>query len=72
MRRHPPLWISRTRYVLIYPARNVSFQSATHAYSDLMVDADETFQAVTIEQTVDAAFNADGATKDHFRVRYLW
>lgn len=72
MRRHPRLWTSRTRYVLIYPARNVSFQSATHAYSDLLVDADETFQAVTIEQTVDAAFNADSATKDHFRVRYLW
>ena len=72
MRRHPQLWTAQTRYVLIYPERNVSFQAATHAYSALLVDQDDSFQAATIERTIDAAFNVDSATKDNFRRRYLW
>lgn len=72
MRRHPQHWTAQTRYVLLHPERNVSFRAATHAYSALLVDLRDSFQAVTIEKVIEAAFNVDSPTRDHFRRRYLW
>lgn len=72
MRRHPQRWTPQTRYVLIYPERNVSFQAATRAYADLLVDPTDSFQAVTIEHSVNEAFNPESPTKEQFRARYLW
>ena len=72
MRRHPQRWTAQTRYVLVYPARNVSFRAATQAYSALLVDRDDTFQATTIERVVEVAFDGDSTTRDQFRRRYLW
>jgi hypothetical protein len=72
MRTHPDQWTNQTRYVLLYPRRNVSFSKAARAYADLLVDSDTTFRAHTIEDVVDAAFAHGGPTKDEFRRRYLW
>lgn len=72
MRRRRQLWTSQTRYVLIYPKRNVSFRAAAQAYSDLLVDPFDSFQAASIEGVAEAAFDADSPTRDKFRDRYIW
>ena len=72
MRNHPDGWTSHTRYVLLYPRRNVSFTAAAGSYLDLLVDGDTSFQAHTVEDVLDAAFAHGGTTQDNFRRRYLW
>ncbi|QGN59043.1 hypothetical protein GKE56_15420 [Nostocoides sp. HKS02] len=72
MRRHPQLWTAQTRYALLYPERNASFRTATRAYADLLADTTGSFQAVTIERIIAAAFNDVSPTRDQFRSRYLW
>lgn len=72
MRSHPDQWTPRTRHVLLHPARNVSFAQAASAYADLLVDGDTSFSALTLEETVDAAFAHGGPVKEAFVRRYLW
>ncbi|MGY0540926.1 PGN_0703 family putative restriction endonuclease [Nocardioides sp. YJ-D4] len=72
MRNHPDQWTPQTRYVLLHPTRNVSFTQAAAAYADLLVDGDTSFSALTLEQTVDAAFAHGGPVKEAFVRRYLW
>jgi len=56
MRRHPTLWGAESRYVLVYPARNVSYKNATGAYAALLADGGDSFNALTIERIAEAAF----------------
>lgn len=63
---------AQTRYVLLHPARNVSFAQAAAAYADLLVEGDTSFSAFTLEETVDAAFAHGGPIKEAFVRRYLW
>jgi hypothetical protein len=72
MRQHPNAWTAQTRYVLLYPSRNVSFKNVAAAYAQLMVDGDASFQARVIDDVLDAAFAHGGTTKHLFRRRYLW
>ena len=72
MREHPELWTRQTRYVLIYPGRNVSFRDAVESYAQILVEADTSFQAFTIESVLEAAFDDDDPAQGDFRRRYLW
>lgn len=72
MREHPELWTRQTRYVLIYPGRNVSFRDAVESYAQILVQADTSFQAFTIESVLEAAFDDDDPAQGDFRRRYLW
>jgi len=72
MRANPSAWTADTRYVLLYPSRNVSFETASAAYSKLLIDGDTSFQALALEGVVDAAFAHGGSTKERFVQRYLW
>lgn len=72
MRQHPQEWTTETRYVLIYPSRNVSFHAAAERYAAVLTDAEHSFRARTTEQILDAAFAHGSSTKDLFRRRYLW
>ena len=71
MRAHPAQWSEQTRYVLLYPSRNVSFRHAAQWYLSLLDDT-TTFRALTIEEVVDAAFAHGGPSKNAFVRRYLW
>jgi PD-(D/E)XK nuclease superfamily len=71
MRRQPE-WTDDTRYVLLYPSRNVSFRIASDAYAALLVDGDTSYQALTIDEVTQAAFAHGGPTKELFERRYLW
>lgn len=71
MRSHPGEWSEETRYVLLYPSRNVSFLDAAQRYLNLL-DDDTTFRALTIDDVVAAAFSHPSPTKDAFVRRYLW
>ncbi len=70
--RRAPEWGDETRYVLLYPSRNVSYRNATAAYASLLVDGDTSFQAFTIDQLLDVAFDNESPTKQAFVRRYLW
>lgn len=70
--RQNPRWTSDTRYVLLYPRRNTSFRAAAKAYAEVLAKGDVSFQALTIEDVLDAAFAHGGQTKDLFVRRYLW
>lgn len=72
MRAHPAEWTEQTRYVLLFPQRNVSFVDAARRYADLLVEGDTSFSAHTLEDVVLAAFAPDSDTGDSFRRRYLW
>lgn len=72
MRRHSNLWGPGTRYVLIYPARNVSFAKAAERYREVLAPRDQSFDHLTIEEVVDSAFAHGGSTKPRFIERYLW
>lgn len=72
MRQNQEYWTPETRYVLIYPQRNVSFKSAAQSYTELLVDGDTSFQAFTIESVVEAAFAVGEPTQQDFKRRYLW
>jgi hypothetical protein len=64
--RRVPEWTEDTRYVLLYPSRNVSYGIATAAYAAWLTDGDTSFQAVTIDEVVASAFEGGSATKDMF------
>ncbi|MFD4323532.1 hypothetical protein ACFWQC_02790 [Nocardioides sp. NPDC058538] len=49
-----------------------STRAAAAAYADLLVDGDTSFAALTLEETVDAAFAHGGPVKEAFVRRYLW
>jgi hypothetical protein len=70
--RGAPEWTEETRYVLLYPSRNVSYRMATAAYAARLTDGDTSFQALTIDDVVAAAFEETSPTKDLFIRRYLW
>lgn len=72
MRQHPSRWTKETRYVLLYPEGNVSFRDAAERYADVLVKGDTSFQAITIDKVIDAAFAHGGETAQRFRQRYLW
>lgn len=72
MRQQASKWTDETKYVLIYPRRNVSFRDAAARYKDLLVDGDTSFRALTIEDVVEAAFAHGGPTRGLFERRYLW
>lgn len=71
MRSNPSLWAAETRYVLLYPSRNVSFSNAALRYGEVLVN-NSTFRAMTVEEVVDAAFAHGTPTKEQFIRRYLW
>lgn len=71
MRANPSQWATETRYVLLYPRRNVSFSNAALRYGELLVD-DSTYRAMTVDEVVDAAFAHGTPTKEQFIRRYLW
>lgn len=71
MRANPSQWAAETRYVLLYPSRNVSFSNAALRYGEVLVD-DSTFRAMTVDAVVDAAFAHGTPTKELFIRRYLW
>ena len=50
----------------------MSFAQAAAAYADLLVEGDTSFSALTLEETVDAAFAHGGPIKETFVRRYLW
>lgn len=62
----------QTRYVLVYPARNVSYRDAAAAHNGLLVDSDDSFQAATLESVAGVAFAPGSETGQRFRRRYLW
>ena len=70
--RRSPEWGDETRYVLLYPSRNVSYRNATVAYASLLVDGDTSFQAFTIDELLDVVFDNGSPTKQAFARRYLW
>lgn len=72
MRTQPGEWTAQSRYVLVYPSRNVSFADAARRYADVLEDEGASFRASTIEDVVDAAFAHAGPTKERFIKRYLW
>lgn len=71
MRQHLAEWTAETRYVLIYPERNISYRAVADRYSKLLKRGDDSFAHFTIEEVLDAAF-AHGGSKDQFANRYLW
>lgn len=71
MLNHPDAW-SRGRYLLLYPARNVSFAAAAERYRQLLVPGDETFDALTIEEFLSGCSPHTAATSEAFANRYLW
>lgn len=71
MRTQPGEWTAQSRYVLIYPSRNVSFADAPRRYAGVLED-EASFGAATIEDVVDAAFAHGGPTKERFIRRYIW
>jgi hypothetical protein len=72
MRARPREWSHLTRYVLLFPSRNVSFRDAADRYAKNLKDGDTSFQRLTVDDVVDAAFAHGGPTRDMFRRRYLW
>jgi hypothetical protein len=72
MRTQPGEWTGQSRYVLIYPSRNVSVADAARRYAGVLDDREASFSAATIEDVVDAAFAHGGPTKERFIGRYLW
>lgn len=71
MRQHPERWTASTKYVLLHPSGNVSFADAARRYSELLVDGNDSFAALTIEDVLDAAFAHGDSTKEAFDRRYL-
>ncbi len=72
MRKQKESWSGDTRYVLVFPRRNVSFQRAADEYKKVLKPGDTSFQAVHLEDVVADAFAHGGDTEAKFRNRYLW
>lgn len=72
MRRHPAQWTPESRYVVVYPRRNVSFARAAESYAELLNEGDNSFQAQTVESVVEAAFSSGAVTQRNYQDRYLW
>lgn len=72
VRGHPDEWTGQTRYVLLYPSRNVRFRHAADALSKILIDGDTSFQFFTIDDLLEAAFGHDAESRDAIRGRYLW
>lgn len=72
MREHLDEWTAATRYVLLYPSRNVSYLDAVGRYARLLKPGGTSFEAFAIEDVLGAAFAHGGPTKQAFRERYLW
>jgi len=72
MRQHSEMWTPETKYVLVYPRRNVSFAQAATDYAGLLHDGDTSFQARTVESVLEAAFPTGHPTQEDFRHRYIW
>ena len=72
MRQHPERWDTRSCYVLIYPARNISFCEVATSYQELLIDGDESFVSRTLEDVLEPAFPAGSPTRTQFIGRYLW
>lgn len=72
MRKHQAEWTRECRYVLVYPSANVSYADAATRYAEVLRPDDSSFQHLTIESLLDAAFGHDATTGAAFRDRYLW
>lgn len=70
MLQHPSRRWSWGRFVLIYPAGNVSFGQAAARYADQLADT-TTFSAVTLEDVLEGAGPNLGEHIDDFLERYL-
>jgi hypothetical protein len=69
--QHPSGQFSDGRYVLAYPAGNSSFAALADAYVKVLDDP-STFQAVTVEELIEADVLHQPATGAAFAERYLW
>ena len=69
--QHPSGQFADGRYVLAYPEGNTSFAALADAYITVLDDP-STFQAVTVEELVDADVLHRPATRAAFVERYLW
>jgi hypothetical protein len=71
MLAHQDTW-RHGRYLLLYPARNTSFTAVAERYAALLVPGDQTFAAMTIEDSVAHGIAHEPATAEAFAARYLW
>lgn len=69
--QHPSQQYTDGRYVLAYPAGNTSFAALVDAYTEVLADQ-ATFQAVTLEELIDADVLHQPGTRAAFQERYLW
>ena len=68
--QHPSgVWRSG-KYVLVYPAANVSFERVAKRYQEVLAD-DSTFATMTIEDLLDTHALHEERTEEQFRERYL-
>ncbi|ROR93059.1 PGN_0703 family putative restriction endonuclease [Nocardioides aurantiacus] len=72
MRNRTDLWTTETRYVLLFPRRNVSFAAAAERYNAVLAEPGGSFAALAIEDVVDSAFLDTPDAAQLFRQRYLW
>jgi hypothetical protein len=70
MLQHPSERWEWGRFVLVYPSENVSSRDAVERYQVELID-DATFQAVTLEQLLDAPGALPAEVVDKLRDRYL-
>ena len=71
MLQHPDAAWSWGRFAVVYPTSNPSVRDATARYSDVL-KAEDTFEARTIEELLDANVLHETKTAEAFRERYLW
>jgi hypothetical protein len=71
MLQHPAGRWEWGRFVVVYPAANVSVRDASRRYADLLAVPD-TFEARTVEALLADQVLHHRATADAFRERYLW
>jgi hypothetical protein len=71
MLQHPDAGWSWGRFAVVYPANNPSVRDATARYRDVLTTED-TFEARTVEELLDANVLHESKTAELFRERYLW
>ncbi|PKH38462.1 hypothetical protein SAMN05192575_1174 [Nocardioides alpinus] len=69
--QHPSGEFADGRYVLAYPAGNTSFAALADTYTTVLNDQ-STFQAVTVEELIEADVLHQPDTRAAFVERYLW